>query len=161
MSKSGVITHFGSKEELQLATIDAAQAIYVAEIVQPALGVPPGLGRVRALVDGFLSYSERHVFPGGCFFGTTIVEQAARPGPIRERLARAHVDWIGMLRLFLDQARDQGELGVDIDTNRIAFEMAALLTSADWSSTLHDEPSYLELARQAITELLDSITSAS
>src|SRR5262245_25733244 len=67
VSKSGLFGYFGSKEELQLATIRSAKAVYLDEVVQPALAVPPGLERVRRLCESWLSYSQRRVFPGGCF----------------------------------------------------------------------------------------------
>jgi AcrR family transcriptional regulator len=47
MSKSGLFAHFGSKEELQLATIERAREIFVAVIVEPALSAPQGLERYR------------------------------------------------------------------------------------------------------------------
>src|ERR1700726_1230717 len=68
MSKSGLFAHFGSKEDLQLATIEEARQRYTREGIDPALAVDAVLGRVRALCESFLSYVERAVFPGGCFF---------------------------------------------------------------------------------------------
>ena len=63
MSKSGLFAHFGSKEELQLATIDAALASFQAEVLTPAFtNTPPGRQRLLALCDGFLSYVERRVW---------------------------------------------------------------------------------------------------
>src|SRR4051795_13268030 len=53
ISKSGLYAHFGSKEELQLATIDAASAIFEELVIEPAEAVPSGLPRLRAYVDGF------------------------------------------------------------------------------------------------------------
>lgn len=41
MSKSGLIAHFGTKEGLQLATIRAARAIFVATVIDEALETPP------------------------------------------------------------------------------------------------------------------------
>ena len=40
MSKSGLYAHFGSKQELQLATVDEAGRIFAEEVVQPALAAP-------------------------------------------------------------------------------------------------------------------------
>src|SRR5579862_5615789 len=68
MSKSGLFAHFGSKEELQLATIETASAIFAVEVVEPAHDAPAGLPRLRALADRFLAHVEGRVFPGGCFF---------------------------------------------------------------------------------------------
>lgn len=93
VSKSGLFGYFGSKEELQLATIRIAASVYLDEVIQPALAVPPGLGRVRRLCDNWLSYSERRVFPGGCFFFTVTAEFDARPGRVRDAVAAAGLDW--------------------------------------------------------------------
>ena len=43
MSKSGLFAHFGSKEELQLATIEAAAVIFTEDVIDPATRpAPPG-----------------------------------------------------------------------------------------------------------------------
>src|SRR5918998_4343853 len=68
MSKSGLFAHFGSKEELQLATVDHAASLFVDEVIAPAREAPKGLARVWALCDHMVDYAERQVFPGGCFF---------------------------------------------------------------------------------------------
>ena len=78
MSKSGLYAHFGSKEELQLATVDTAYEIFSSEVIEPTLGIEDPLEQLLALVDSFLDHLERRVFPGGCFFGTTWV--APSPG---------------------------------------------------------------------------------
>src|SRR6185369_636927 len=74
MSKSGLFAHFRSKEELQLATIETADAIFQAEVVDPARDAPPGIPRLRALGEAFLAHLERGVFPGGCFFASVAAE---------------------------------------------------------------------------------------
>src|SRR5436305_9948742 len=66
MSKSGLYAHFGSKEQLQLATIDAALEIFTADVVEPAATATGPLERLRRLYDRFLDHVERRVFPGGC-----------------------------------------------------------------------------------------------
>src|SRR4051812_13335396 len=68
MSKSGLFAHFGSKEELQLATVEKAQEVYEADVIKPAIEAAEGLERLEALCERFLSHVEREVFPGGCFF---------------------------------------------------------------------------------------------
>src|SRR5690606_23488444 len=81
MSKSGLFAHFGSKEELQLATVDWAEEVFHAEVVDPALARPPGLERLWTLCDRFLRHVEDAVFPGGCFFASAAAELDTRPGP--------------------------------------------------------------------------------
>src|SRR5947207_4954048 len=65
MSKSGLFAHFRSKQELQLATVDAASAIFDEHVIEPAGAARPGVARLRAYVERFLGHVEEGVFPGG------------------------------------------------------------------------------------------------
>src|SRR3954469_25178117 len=68
LSKSGLFGHFGSKEDLQLATIEHAAGRFVGEVVEAAYrAAPEGPERLRALVEGYLDHLAGKVFPGGCF----------------------------------------------------------------------------------------------
>ena len=80
MSKSGLYAHFGTKQDLQLATVAEAERVLHAEVIAPALAAPPGLAQLAAACEAFLSYVERRVFPGGCFFVATALEMGTRPG---------------------------------------------------------------------------------
>src|SRR3954451_21485863 len=55
MSKSGLFAHFGSKEGLQLATVEKAQEVYDADVAAPALAEPDGVRRLEALCERFVS----------------------------------------------------------------------------------------------------------
>src|SRR5689334_23789123 len=85
MSKSGLFAHFGSKEELQLATIERANEIFDESVLEPA-AASSGLERLRALAEGYLRYIELDTFPGGCFFASVLAEVDMHPGPVRDRL---------------------------------------------------------------------------
>lgn len=80
LSKSGVFALFGSKEDLQLATVRAAVDVFRNEVVQPVHREPDGLSKVWRLCERWLGYSGRRVFPGGCFFYSVSAEFDARPG---------------------------------------------------------------------------------
>src|SRR3954447_9853225 len=67
MSKSGLFAHFGSKEELQLATVATAEAVFDEQVIRPVPGTALGRARLESLVDGYLAYVESDIFPGGCF----------------------------------------------------------------------------------------------
>ena len=86
ISKSGLFAHFGSKEELQLATVETASALFAAQVIEPASDAPSGLERLHRLVDGYLRYVEIDTFPGGCFFASVLAEMDMRPGAVRDRL---------------------------------------------------------------------------
>ena len=98
MSKSGLFAHFGSMQDLQLATIETARQRYVQEVVAPGLACGSGLKGLYGLCESFLSYLERGVFPGGCFFASAMAEfDCKAPGPVRDRVAKCQELWMDAL----------------------------------------------------------------
>ena len=110
MSKSGLFAHFGSKEDLQLAVIDAAGERFIAETFRPALKAERGYPRLLAICRAWLSYIRRDVFPGGCFFAAASFEFDGRPGPVRDAIAKAMDDWMTAIERAIVMARDEGHL---------------------------------------------------
>ena len=154
MSKSGLYAHFGSKQELQLATVDEAGRILDEEVVQPALAAPPGLAQLVAVCEAFFDYLQRRTFPGGCFFAATALEMGTRPGPVKERVAAIQSGFTALLRSFAATALEQHELPAREDPDRLAFELHAILMGADTKFVLHDDPAVLDLARQVVHQRL-------
>jgi AcrR family transcriptional regulator len=154
MSKSGLYSHFGSKEELQLATVDAARASFVREVVARASRLPDGRERLLELCEGFLSYVERRVFPGGCFFVVTSAELGSRPGAVHDRVADYQRQWGDLLRATAREADRNGELPDGADPDQLAFELGAILAGANIVAVLHSDDRAIERARQAIRRLL-------
>src|SRR5689334_18782136 len=110
MSKSGLYAHFGSKEELQLATVDTAGQIFFADVVAPALEASSALDRVKALCERYLDHLERRVFPGGCFFASAAYEFGGQPGPVKERIADFQLGWVQIMVDQIGAAVEAGEL---------------------------------------------------
>jgi AcrR family transcriptional regulator len=150
VSKSGVFAHFGSKEDLQLAAVRAASETFATEVVLPALGGPPGLGRVERLCLDWLDYSRRRVFPGGCFFCQVSAEYDARPGRVRDLIATAYRAWIRQLERAIEQARELGEMSDDVEAAQLAFELDALVRAANNRGMLEADESAYDLARTAV-----------
>jgi AcrR family transcriptional regulator len=160
MSKSGLYAHFGSKEELQLATIAAAQEVFDAEVVNPALEVGDGLPRVEALCERFLSHVERGVFPGGCFFASVTAELDTRPGPARDRIAAVQASWAEMIASGLREAKARDELRADASIEQLTFELNAMLGQANTVFLLDGDLTVFDLARRAIHDRLEQATRA-
>ncbi|MFE0101984.1 TetR/AcrR family transcriptional regulator [Streptomyces sp. NPDC059009] len=150
LSKSGVFALFGSKEELQLATIRAASRIYDDTVVRPAMELPEGVGRVTALCAHWLDYSEGRVFPGGCFFYGVFAEYDAREGAVHDALVRAERWWVAHMESCLAEARACGELHADTDVPQLAFELIAFMEAANAHSVLHGAGDSYARARAAI-----------
>ncbi|WP_051900405.1 TetR/AcrR family transcriptional regulator [Streptomyces aureus] len=156
ISKSGVFAVFGSKQELQLATVREAGRIFTEQVIRPAEQVPAGVGRVWRLCELWLEYSRGRVFPGGCFFYGVIAEFDARTGPVHDALVSAHRAWTDLLERTVEEARAGGELRPDIDVPQLAFELLALMETANGVAVLHGEETAYCRARTGIAERLRS-----
>jgi AcrR family transcriptional regulator len=147
MSKSGLFAHFGSKEELQIATAEAAAARFYAEVVAPAQSEPEGAARLRAYCVAYIDYLERDVFPGGCFWASAAAEFDDRPGPVRDVISAGVLAWTGEL------ARQAGVAGVD-QPAALAFEIYSLGLGANACSRLLVDGGAFARARAAIERRL-------
>jgi AcrR family transcriptional regulator len=147
MSKAGVIGHFGTKEKLQLAALERAVEIFRREVWEPAAGTDPGLARLRAIADAWISYLERGVFPGGCFLTAASTEWDGREGPVRDSVRSTLALWLGVL------AADAARAGLD-DPGQVAFEMNAVAMGLNQALQLDLDPQAPERARRAMTRLL-------
>jgi AcrR family transcriptional regulator len=154
-SKSGVFAHFGSKTDLQLATVDAAREIFIDEVIGGSRE-GPGIGGLLDLTEAWLSYMEREVFQGGCFFAASSLEFDSRPGPVRDRIASMMGEWLLALEAAIEDAQDAGELAKELDSEGLAFEINSLGLGANWSFQLYRDDAAFDRARKAIRERLSA-----
>lgn len=157
MSKSGLFAHFGSKEDLQIATIEAASQRYINEIFTEALRQPRGYPRLLAICNSWLSYIRRSVFPGGCFFAAASFEFDSRPGPVRDRIRKMMDDWMHALERSIRMAKDEGHLKDDVDPSQLAFELNALFFGANFAFYLRDDQQAIERAERAVRTRLEAL----
>jgi AcrR family transcriptional regulator len=147
MSKSGLFAHFGSKEDLQLATIDAAARRFFGEVVGPAQQEREGRARLRAYCERYLDYLERGVFAGGCFWAAAAAEFDDRPGPVRDAVRAGVAGWLGELE------RQAALAGVGGAAD-LAFEVYSLGLGANACSRLLADDRAFGRARAAIEQRL-------
>jgi AcrR family transcriptional regulator len=157
MSKSGLFAHFGSKEELQLATVDHAASLFVGEVIAPAREAPRGLARVWALCDRMIDYAERQVFPGGCFFAAASFEFNHRPGPVRDRIQEMIAAWLSYLEHAVEQAQEAGELDPGTSAREVAFQLDAFAQAANAQYQLFGDEAVFAEARRAVRARLESL----
>jgi AcrR family transcriptional regulator len=150
LSKSGLFAHFGSKQELQLATIAAAAERFGAEVIEPAMDAPEGAARLRAIAERYLA--RRDLYAGGCFWGATSAEYDDRPGPVRDAIAAAIESWLGELQR-------QAEIAGVQRPERFAFELYAVMMGANSRYRLSGDRRVFEYAREALERLLAELPS--
>jgi len=145
MSKSGLFAHFGSKQELQLATVGAAAERFRARVIDPALELPDGAPRLRAMAERYLDQLQD--YSGGCFWAATSAEYDDRPGPVRDAIAASLDAWTGELE------RQARVAGVE-NPERFAFELYSLVMGANSRYRLSGREAVFAYAREAIDALL-------
>ena len=154
MSKSGLYAHFKSKEQLELATIEAASEIFDREVLRPAMAALAGSQQLRALVDSFLAHLERRVFPGGCFFAAVAMELDTRPGLARDRVVEVQQKWLSLLRKCFLDAQAIGEIDSGADVAQAVFETEAMLLAANFLFVMTNDPTPLAQARSGVENVL-------
>lgn len=141
LSKSSIMTVFGTREALLIAAVDEAQSIYMQHVITPALAAEPGEPRLRAVVEAWTGYVRRHVFPGGCFLTTVAMESAGRRGPVADRVRVMKRDWLRFLESEFHTAGSSDAAGA-------AFVLDALLAATQQRVHLLERPAELDIGRR-------------
>ena len=154
MSKSGVVRHFGSRENLQLATIERAAEVFAAHVLGPVHDLPPGLPRLRSLVSAWVDYLVSDAFSGGCFFYAASAELDRRPGPLRDAVFATVRAGLRLIRSDLEAAVSDGDLTVGADVDQLLFELHALVQEVSTAHLMLDDPRAAERGTRAVQGLL-------
>ena len=161
MSKAGVIGHFGSKEALQLATVEAAEEVFRSQILDPTKDEEPGLTRLLAILDAWVEYVASQTFEGGCFFEAANLEMDGRKGPVRDRVAKDHRQWYRVIEKEVKRAVDNGELAGDLDVDQVTFELRAVITGLNQEIQLRRDRKAPDRAHRAMRRVLGVPADAS
>jgi AcrR family transcriptional regulator len=159
MSKSGLFAHFGSKEELQLATIEVARQIFIDQVTRPAIAAPRGMPRLWGLINQWLILVEKRVFSGGCFFSAASFEFDSKRGVVHDRIAAIMREWMDVLTRAVEQAQKAGHIGAKVNSTRLAYEIHGVAMGAHWAHQLFDDKQAYARARTTVLEKLRSIAT--
>jgi AcrR family transcriptional regulator len=159
MSKSCLFAQFGSKEDLQLATIEVARQIFIDKVTRPAIAAPKGIPRLWGLINQWLILVEKRVFSGGCFFSAASFEFDSRRGVVHDRIAAIMREWMDVLIRAVEQAQKAGHIGAKVNPTRLAFEIHGVAMGAHWAHQLLDDKQAYSRARTTVLEKLRSIAT--
>ncbi|HXF00030.1 MAG TPA: TetR/AcrR family transcriptional regulator [Solirubrobacterales bacterium] len=160
MSKSGLFAHFGSKEELQVATIEAARTVFAEQVIDPSLAAPTGLERLRRLAENFLRYVEGGLYPGGCFFASVAAEMAMRPGPVRDGAVQVVNEFYRQVEAAVRDAQAEGAIDPSEDAEGLAFELNSYLALANSQFAVSQQSAPIERARRAVEARIAAAATA-
>ena len=161
MSKSGLFAHFGSKEQLQLETVEFARAVFSAQVTGPASDESDGMPRLRGLIDNFLQHVEDGVFPGGCFFASTTAELDTQSGPVRDCVLAVEDDFLARINSAARRAQADGEIDPSEDLGQLIFELHAFMLLANQLFVLTRSSEPITRARRAVERRLATASAQS
>lgn len=154
MSKSGLFAHFRSKEEVQLQLLDHVAAFGSRHVVEPVMGVPEGLPRLRALVASWLGWAGRSGLPGGCPVAAAMFEIDDLQGPVRDRIVEMDANWRGFLRSHVARAAELGHFRSDLDSDQFVWELCGIYLSHHTSERFLRSPDADRRAQTAFDALI-------
>ncbi len=161
MSKSGLFAHFGSKEDLQVRTLKRAQALFLEQVVSPALKQPQGLPRLRALFSSWLAWLESNEdLPGGCLMLAASAEYDDRPGAVRDLLVSGQRELRGAIAKAIRLAIDEGHLHPRTDPWQLTFELFGIVLGTHHDLRLLGDPRAFERAGDALERLIEAHRAA-
>ena len=154
MSKSGVIGQFGSKEELQLATLEYAADVFREQVWEPVRHLEPGLPRLLGVCEAWTSYAAGDCFTGGCFIAAAQFEWDGRDGRVRDALAAFTGQWRAALVADIETAIAAGDLPADTDPEQVAYSLEALAIGMNPARLLHGDTNVGAWTLQAMRAVL-------
>lgn len=153
MTKSGLYAHFGSKQALQLATLEYAAELFQATVVAPAKAEAAGLPRLQGIYERWLAWPANVGLTGQCPFFAAVVEFDDGEGPVRERLTRLFRDFREVIEQMVASALRHGHLPVATDPAQFAHELMALRYAHHWAAGFMRDPAALARARAGFARL--------
>jgi len=157
LSKSGLFSHFKSKEALQIQILDHAANVFVEHVVRPALTAPRGEPRVRALFERWLDWARSSPLPGGCIFVAAASEMDDRPGPVREHLVKTQRAWLDALATAFRLGIEEGHFRKDAEPAQFAHDAYAIALGHHHAYRLMRDPEAERRGRAAFETLLTGL----
>ena len=159
LSKSGLFGHFGSKQALQRAVLEAVVEEFRMAVIVPALREQTGLGRLQRLFDAWLAWAAAADHSGGCPLVGASIELDDRPGPLRHYLVERQRAWLECIGGMAAKAIADGELHAEVDSEQFAFEFNSLGLGFNFAYRLLDDRAAPERARTAFRRLITTATA--
>lgn len=156
LSKSGLFAHFGSKESLQVATLEHAAERFVELVVRPGLRAPRGEQRLRAFFEAWRQWPKLNPMPGGCIFVMAAIELDDRPGPARDLLVKQQRDWLDLLASTVRGAVTEGQFRKDVDPEQFASDFYSVMLGYHHALRLLRDPKAEKRAVRAFENLVEA-----
>lgn len=156
LSKSGLFSHFGSKEELQVAVLDVASSRFTERVLLPAFKAPRGLPRLERIFEQWIEWMTDTRMPGGCIFQQANAELDDRQGRPHDVLLEQQKNLVEALAKTVQLAITEGHLSKNTDPRQVAFELEGIMMTMNVYLRLLKDRKAVARARVAFKRLVQS-----
>lgn len=154
LSKSGLFAHFGSKEALQKAVLEAVVEEFRRDVILPALREPTGLARLTRLFTDWIDWAAAERKSGGCPLLGASIELDDRPGELRDYLAEQQRAWLDCIARMATKAVEQKQFRRDLDVAQFAFEFNGIGLGFNFAYRLLEDAAAPRRAKRAFERLV-------
>jgi AcrR family transcriptional regulator len=161
MSKSGLFAHFGSKEDLQIAVLEAASQRFEEFVWRPALKAPRGEARLRKVLERWLLWINEPSSPGGCIFVAAASELDDKEGRPRAFLVGEQKKLCASIAKAARLAVEAGDFRSDLDCDQFAFDAYGVVLGYSYQRRLMRDPKAETRARRSFERLIELARSRS
>ena len=156
LSKSGLFKHFESKEAMELVALEQEFDRFVEFVWTPAATLPPGRGRLEAIFERWLDWSEVEKAAGGCLIMAASIELDDQPGPLRDLLQKRVRQWRRTLSREMQALQDPPL--PDEEVAMAVFQMKSYVLGHNDARRMLEDATARKAARAAFGALLDRLT---
>jgi TetR/AcrR family transcriptional repressor of nem operon len=157
LTKGSIYGNFEDKEAVALAAFDYNWAL-VKKIITEKVQACKTHKEMLLVYAGIYNSTENSLFPvGGCPLLNTTVEADDTHDVLRKKAADAILSWKKNLATIIKKGIAAKEFRADVDVNKIAFSMIALIEGAILVNRATKNRTYSDLIFESLEDLITGI----
>jgi AcrR family transcriptional regulator len=149
LPRSGLFSHFATKESFQLAVLEQAAEMFVQDVIRTwDEDTPNGRPRLEMLFTNWLKWARAARLKGGCPFVHASAESEGLPASVLAKLREVLDGWTATLTEAIEAGKEKGEFRSDLDSSQLVFELYGLYLSHHfWHWSMKDPQAYARTLR--------------
>ena len=155
LEKGGIYRHFESKQKLAGDAFDHAWKIAMETRFEGTEEIPNTVDRLKQIVRNFRDRRSGLV-PGGCPLLNTAIDSDDGNPQLRAKARQALSSWLDRLQLIAEEGRRGGEIGSNVDSEKLATLIASTLEGSFMVTRLQRNEEPLNLACHHLEEYLET-----
>ncbi|MGD8523751.1 MAG: TetR/AcrR family transcriptional regulator [Desulfobacterales bacterium] len=161
-SKGGFYNHFSSKEELFFQVLNEARKIWRERNLIGLEHNESAVGKIKMLLE---NYKDRYLkdadnFPGGCVFITLAVELSDQRPHLSKEIEKGFAGLKNMIKRLLDQGKQSGELGENVNTGVITEMIFNSILGASVSFSANKSTEGLDKSVNSLIDYIEQLRQA-